>query len=149
MENTEIKVLIFSINGENYAANIMEVERILEYDAPTPLPDSPNFVEGVINYEGSILPVISLSQKFHFKKNVIGHGTKIIVSKQDNSKIGIIVDKVSEVKNINLTDVELPPEIAAGISKRYIQGLIKMKDAIIIFLNLRTILTEEEKKLIN
>ena len=148
MENMEIKVLIFSINGENYAANIMEVERILEYDAPTPLPDSPDFVVGVINYEGSILPVISLSQKFYAKKNVLSNDTKIIVSKQDNHKIGIIVDKVSEVKNINLTDVESPPDIVAGISKRYIQGLIKLKNVIIIFLNLRTILTEDEKKLI-
>lgn len=148
MENEEIKVLVFSINGENYAADIMEVERILEYEVPTTLPDSPDFVQGVINYEGSILPVISLSHKFYAKKNALSGDTKIIVSKQAENKIGVIVDKVSEVKNINLKDIETPPEIVAGISKRYIKGLIKMKDIIIIFLDFKTILTQEEKMLI-
>jgi len=148
MENKEIKVLVFSINGETYSTDIMEVERILVYESPTKLPDSPDFVEGVINYEGSILPVISLSYKFNGKRNVIGSESKIIVSKQDENKIGIIVDIVSEVKDINANDIELPPEIVSGISKRYIKGLIKIKDKIIIFLNLRTILTEAEKKLI-
>lgn len=148
MGNKDTKVLIFSINGETYATDIMEVERILSYETPTKLPDSPDFVEGVINYEGTILPVISLSYKFNGIRNVIGNDTKIIVSKQDENKLGIIVDIVSEVKDINESNIEPPPEIVAGISKRYIKGLIKIGDKIIIFLNLKTILTEAEKKLI-
>ena len=148
MENKETKVLIFSINGATYATDIMEVERILGYEIPTKLPDAPDFVEGVINYEGSILPVISLSYKFNGKKNVIGNDSKIIVSKQDEDKIGIIVDIVSEVKDVSDSNIEPPPEIVSGISKRYIKGLIKIGDKIVIFLNLKTILTEAERKLI-
>ncbi len=148
MENKETKVLIFSINGETYATDIMEVERILGYEPPTKLPDAPDFVEGVINYEGSILPVISLCYKFSGKRNVISNESKIIVSKQAENKIGFIVDVVSEVKDVNNGNIEPPPEIAAGISKRYIKGLIKINEKIIIFLNLKTILTEAEKKLI-
>lgn len=148
MDNKEIKVLIFSINGEYYATDIMEVERILGYEEPTKLPDSPIFVEGVINYEGNILPIISLGKKFGLSSNEKGKDSKIIVAKQDNSKLGIIVDVVSEVKDVSLKNIENPPEIAYGISKRYIKGLIKLDKKIIIFLNLGTILTEEEKKLI-
>lgn len=148
MDNKEVKVLIFSINGEYYATDIMEVERILGYEEPTTLPDSPMFVDGVINYEGIILPVISLTKKFNLSKSDKKDEAKIIVSKQDENKIGIIVDVVSEVRDVSEKNIETPPEIVAGISNRYIKGLIKIDGKIIIFLNIGAILTEEEKKLI-
>lgn len=148
MDGKELKILIFSINGEYYAADIMEVERILGYEKTTKLPDSPEFVDGVINYEGKILPVISLSRRFNLSENSINEDSKIIVSKQKESKFGIIVDVVSEVKDINIKDMEEAPEVVGGISKRYIKSLIKIDGKIIIFLRLSDILTEEEKILI-
>lgn len=148
MENRELKVLIFCINDEYFATDIMEVERILGYEIPTEIPDSPNFVDGVINYEGSILPVISLAKRFNLKAQEIKSESKIIVAKQQNSKIGIIVDVVSEVKDINEKFIEQPPEVIVGISKRYIKGLIKDDKKIIIFLNLSAILTDDEKRML-
>ncbi|WP_333861009.1 chemotaxis protein CheW [Clostridium sp.] len=148
MSQEEIKVLVFSINEEYYATDIMEIERILGYEETTKLPDSPDFVDGVINYEGNILPVISLTKKFGFGEVEKKDESKIIVTKQDGNKIGIIVDVVSEVRDVNMDSIETPPDIVAGISKRYIKGLIKINDKIIIFLNLSKILTEEEKELI-
>jgi purine-binding chemotaxis protein CheW len=148
MSEKEIKVLIFSINNQYYATDIMEVERILGYEVPTQLPDSPEFVEGVINYEGNILPIMSLAKKFNIPFSEVKEETKIIVSKQERNKIGIIVDVVSEVCDVKVEDIEEAPEIVAGISKRYIKGLIKRNGKIITFLNLGTILTNEEKELI-
>lgn len=148
MSNKEVKILIFSINDEYYATDIMEVERILGFQEPTKLPDSPSFVDGVINYEGNILPVISLSGRFGLREKERKNDSKIIVAKQNNSKIGIIVDVVSEVRDVKMDNIEDPPEIVGGISKRYIKGLIKIDQKIIIFLNLGTILTEEEKDFI-
>ncbi len=145
MKEQEIKILIFSINGEYYATNIMEVERILGYEKSTKIPDSPQFVEGVINYEGKILPVITLSKRFNLPFSEIQEESKIIVAKQNHSKIGIIVDFVSEVKDVKTDSIEDSPEIISGISKRYIKGLIKIDGRIIIYLNLSAILTEEEK----
>ena len=145
MKEQEIKILIFSINNEYYATNIMEVERILEYEKSTKIPDSPQFVEGVINYEGKILPVITLSKRFNLPLTEIQEESKIIVAKQNNSKIGIIVDFVSEVKDVKIDNIEDSPEIISGISRRYIKGLIKIDGKIIIYLNLSAILTEEEK----
>ncbi|NOH16413.1 chemotaxis protein CheW [Clostridium cochlearium] len=151
MANKEKKILIFGINNEFYATDIMEIERILGFEEPTRVPDSPDFVEGVINYEGNILPIICLSKKFNIPKTQIYNDgdRKIIIAKEKKGKIGILVDIVSEVKDINIDNIETPPEIVAGISKRYIKGLIKEEDKIIIFLNLGTILTEEEKEIIN
>lgn len=148
MDNKEIKVLIFSINGEYYATDIMEVERILGYEEPTKLPDSPSFVEGVINYEDNILPIISLSKRFNLGEDKITNDTKIVIAKQESKKLGIIVDVVSEVRDVNTKNIENPPEVVSGISKRYLKGLIKIDKKIIIFLNLGTILTEDENNLI-
>lgn len=148
MNEKEIKVLIFSINDQFYATDIMEVERILGYEVPTKLPDSPDFVEGVINYEGNILPIMSLAKKFNIPHNEVRDDAKIIIAKQEKNKIGIIVDVVSEVCDVKVDNIEEAPEIVAGISKRYIKGLIKINKKIIIFLNLGTILTQEEKELI-
>ena len=97
----EIKMLIFSIGDQFYSGDIMEVERILTYEEPTKLPDSPDFFKGVINYEGNILPVISLSDRFHKIPNDSKENLKIIVTRQGEKKIGVIVDSVSEVKTNN------------------------------------------------
>lgn len=146
MDNKELKVLIFSVGSNYYATDIMEIERILGYDEPTKLPDSPEFLEGVMNYEGNILPVISLNKKFGIESKEKSADTKIIVAKQENYKTGIIVDLVLEVKDVKKENIEDAPEIVGGISKRYIKGLIKIDKKIIIFLNLGAILTEDEKR---
>lgn len=145
MSDAEIKVLIFKIDTESYATDISQVERILGYEETTKLPDVPYFVDGVINYEGGILPVIKISKRFGLKENTDLTDLKIIVVKHDEVKVGIVVDQVSEVVNVKTSNIEEAPEITSGISKRYIKGLIKMNGKIIIFLNLGTILTEEEK----
>ena len=145
MKQEDIKVLVFSVNGEEYATSILEVERILEYEKSTKVPDSPKFVEGVINYEDSILPIITLTKRFNQEASEIGKDSKIIVTKQSNSKIDIIVDFVSEVKDVSKDNVEDSPEIIKGISKRYIKGLIKIDGKIIIYLNILAILTDEER----
>ncbi|WP_294341673.1 chemotaxis protein CheW [uncultured Clostridium sp.] len=150
MSSKEMKILIFLINDEYFGIDIMEVERILSFSPLTEIPDSPNFVEGVINYEGSILPIINLKKKFSMK-NLVGNNedeTKIIVSKQEQCKYGVMVDLVSEVRDISMDIVEETPEIVKGISERYIKGLIKLDDRIVILLNLCTILTDDEKKLL-
>jgi purine-binding chemotaxis protein CheW len=147
MSSKEIKILVFTINNEYYATDIMEVERILGYEIPTKLPDSPTFLEGVINHEGSILPIINLADRFSMHKEK-RTDNKIIVVRQKSGKLGIIVDAVSEVIDVNTDTIEMPPEVVSGISKRYIKGLIKTENKIIIFLNLGAILTEEEKQML-
>lgn len=145
MSDEEIKVLIFKIDTESYATDIAQVERILGYEETTKLPDVPYFVDGVINYEGGILPVIKISKRFGLKEGTDLTDSKIIVVKHEDIKVGIVVDQVSEVVNVKTINIEDAPEITSGISKRYIKGLIKMNGRIIIFLNLGTILTDEEK----
>ncbi|URZ00996.1 chemotaxis protein CheW [Clostridium felsineum] len=143
-----VKILIFVVGEEYYAADIVQVERILGHEMSTKLPDVPEFVNGVINYEGGILPVVSLAKRFSLKEKEISDETKVIVSKIQKEKIGIIVDLVSEVRDIESKDIEDQPNVISGISKRYIKGLIKVDGKIVIFLDISKILTDEEKELL-
>ncbi|MVX62379.1 chemotaxis protein CheW [Clostridium chromiireducens] len=146
MASNEIKMLIFGLNGEHYATDIKEVERILGYQEPTVLPDVPAFVKGVINYEQSILPIISLSKKFNFGEDKQSENRKIIVVKRDENKFGIIVENVYEVRDVNSELMESAPPITSTIDKRYIAGLIKLEDNIVILLDLVKILSSEDEK---
>lgn len=143
----EIKILVFKLRNEFYATDIMEVERILGYEEPTALPDSPSFLEGVINYENSVLPIINLVDKFKLKKEE-SLDKKIIVVKRENGKFGILVDSVSEVINILEDEIKNPNSLSTLISQKYIKGLIKKKESIIIMLDLEKVLTAQEEEII-
>ena len=143
----EVKILVFKLGNEFYATDIMGVERILGYEEPTMLPDSPDFLFGVINYETNVLPIISLAKKFRINEGNI-KDRKIIVVKRDNSKFGIAVDSVSEVQSISEEDIKNPESLSTLISKKYISGLVKRNNNIIILINLDKILTVEDEEII-
>lgn len=149
MEEKEMKILIFSLNGEHYATDITDVERILRYIEPTKMPDVPEFVEGVINYGDEILPILNLSKKFKFSSNdeVNYEEKKIIVIKREN-KFGVIVDVVYEVTDISNDIFEKAPKITSAISKNYIKGLVKLNGEIIILLDIDKVLSDQEEELI-
>lgn len=144
----ELKLLVFNIGEQFFAGDIMEIERILPYETPTNLPDSPDFLEGVINYEGNILPIISLARRFHVVSSAATDRKKscIIVTRYGDKAVGVIVDAVNEVKSVYEDSIEVAPEITSNIAKRYIKGLVKTNDKIIILLHLSNVLSEEEKE---
>lgn len=144
LENS--KIIIFELNGERYAADIKEVERILGYEEPTVLPEAPLFVKGVINYEEKILPIISLSKKFNIGEGTDYETRKIIVVKREEKKFGIIVDNVYEVRDIDGRIIENAPEITNTSERKYISGLIKLDNNIIILLDLNKILSTNDEE---
>ena len=145
----EFKLLIFRLGEQCFAADIREVERILNYEEPTKIPDSQDFLEGVINYQDGILPVISLAKKFgiYNMENKEKNGS-IVVSRNEDGAIGIIVEAVNEVISMSLDDLEDTPDISSNISKRYVKGIMKdkNKNTIILLLNLNELLSKDEKE---
>jgi len=146
MARDEVKILIFGLNEEKYSTDIQGVERILGYEEPTVLPEAPYFVKGVINYEDSILPIISLSEKFQFGKDKNSENRKIIVVKRKENKFGIIVENVYEVRDVSGDLVEDAPPIINSIEKKYISGLIKLDEDIVILLDLEKILSIKDEE---
>lgn len=147
-EQVEMKVLIFGLNDEYYAANIDDVERILRFKNATPMPDAPDFVEGVINYEDVVLPVINIKKKFKLTEIRNTEEPKVISMKIGDKKLGIIVDSVCEVSNIAKNKYEETPDITKNSTNNYIKGLIKLEDKIIILINIDNILSKQEEELI-
>lgn len=140
----ENKVVVFKIDGEEFAADIMQVERILGYVEPTKVPESPAFIKGVIKYQEGILPIMDLKKRFNLKETNLKEDPKIIVVKQNDKCIGLIVDMVSEVVDIKEENIENAPEITKGISNKYVKGLIKLNDRIIILIDTEKILSKED-----
>ncbi|GAA0767858.1 chemotaxis protein CheW [Clostridium subterminale] len=145
----EFKLLIFRLGEQCFAADIREVERILNYEEPTKIPDSQDFLEGVINYQDGILPVISLAKKFGiYNLESKENNGSIVVARNEDGAIGVIVEAVNEVISMNLDDLEDTPDISSNISKRYVKGIIKdkNKNTIILLLNLNELLSKDEKE---
>lgn len=144
----DIKILVFKLNGELFATDIMEVERILGYIKATKLPDSPEFLDGIIQYEQGVIPVINLHKKFAFTDEIDNELQKIIVVKKNIGKFGVIVDDVYEVSTINEEVIDNSDSIHSIISKKYIKGIIRNNEKLIILLDLNSILLEKEEEMI-
>ena len=144
----EIKILIFKLNNEYFATDIMEVERILEGRNATKVPDAPDFLEGVIKYEEQVVPVLDLYKKFNLNKVVKSENEKIIITKNEAGKFGVIVDDVDEVVNIKVNVIDNPKSMSTLVSDRYIKGVIRESEKLIILLDLNSVLLEKEKSMI-
>jgi purine-binding chemotaxis protein CheW len=147
MDNGNLKVLVFSAGGQLFAADIVDIERIIAYQAPARIPEAPEFIDGIINHEGTIIPVMSLPRRFNLENDdSCSRESKIILSIFEGNKIGIVVDSVLEVKTISENELDETPELVSGVSSRYKKGIIRLKERMAILLNLPSILTEEEKR---
>ena len=144
----EIRILVFKLNGELFATDIMEVERILGNVDTTKLPDSPDFLEGVIKYEEEVIPVINLYKKFNFANEVVDENKKIIVIKKEVGKFGVIVDGVNEVTSINEAKIDKSSSVSTIVSKKYMKGIIREENNLIMLLDLNNILLEKEEELV-
>jgi purine-binding chemotaxis protein CheW len=138
------KVVIFKIENEEYAADIMQIERILDYTEPTKMPEAPPFVKGIIKYQEKILPIIDLKTRMHLSQKDEKYEPKIIVVKNDNKYIGLIVDMVSEVLDISSESIEETPDIIKCILNRYVFGIVKLNNRIVILLDTEKIISIEE-----
>ena len=149
MTADEKRIVIFKIEDEEFATSISQVERILEFEKITKIPDAPQYLMGLINYQGRIIPIIDLRKRFNLSGTGIANETKIIIAKQGEGDIGLIVDAVSEVADISEDIISSPPEIISGIIKKYIKAIIKIDSRIIIYLDLSKILNFDERETLN
>ena len=146
-ESRELLQLVsFFIGNEEFGIEIVKVQEIIRLIKITEIPNSPEFVDGVINLRDRIIPVIDLRIKLGMLKIEHNSSTKIIVIEIDNKTVGFIVDAVSKVLRIPLNITEPPPKIVNRINSEYITAIGKLEDRLLILLDLKKILTLEEKE---
>lgn len=140
-----LQLVTFRLGNEEFAIDILQVQEINRMVEITTVPKSPSFVEGVINLRGKVIPIIDLRKKLSLNVSEYTKDSRIVVVVLDNKVIGLIVDSVYEVLRLPEKTIEPPPPIVAGgIDSQYIQGVGKLEDRLLIFLNLDNLFSKEE-----
>jgi purine-binding chemotaxis protein CheW len=144
----EGKYLTFTLAEEEYGIGILKIKEIIGMMPITTVPQTPEFVKGVINLRGKVIPVIDLRLRFSMDSIDYTERTCIIVVEIEGSagtvQIGIVVDAVSEVLNVNAEDVEETPSFGAKLNTDYILGMAKMEGGVKILLDIDRVLGSEE-----
>jgi len=143
------KYTIFALENEYYAIPISKIQEIISFTPITPLHDVSNFLKGVINLRGRIIPVIDMRLKFGLPEKPYTDRTIFIIVEiltgESSSHIGLIVDSIKEVVEINDEKIEKTTEIGFKFFKgKYLQGIIQINNNMIMILNLENILSTEE-----
>lgn len=141
----ELQLVVFKLDKEEYGVDIMQVQEISPYQNLTMVPNSPAFVDGIVNLRGDVIPVVSLKKKFNLTESPVTELTRLIVINNGNRRTGFVVDDASEVITIADKDVEEAPPMIVGADRKYIQGVGKLDKRILIILDLHKLLTEEEE----
>ncbi len=148
MADREGKYLTFTLASEEYGIGILKIREIIGMMPITTVPQTPGFVKGVINLRGKVIPVIDLRLRFGMDAIDYTERTCIIVVEIEGSagtvQIGIVVDAVSEVLNVNAEDVEETPTFGAKLNTDYILGMAKMEGGVKILLDIDNVLSSEE-----
>ncbi|HHV47076.1 MAG TPA: purine-binding chemotaxis protein CheW [Tissierellia bacterium] len=143
---SELQYVVFNLNQEEFGIDIMKVKEVISYEEPAYIPNSPNFIEGVINYRGKVIPVINLKKRFEMKKTDIPADAKVIVISFNNREIGFVVDDVTRTIRLREEAIDSMPDTIETISRRFITGIGRIDDKrLIILLNLHNVLTDDEK----
>ncbi|MCI5607633.1 MAG: chemotaxis protein CheW [Treponema sp.] len=145
---TQYQLVTFHLGEELYGVNIMDVKEILRLSNVRVIPNAPYYVEGIINLRGEIIPIIDLHKRFNIqsvgKREDIEMDGGFIILQIDNSKVGIIIDKVERVVSIKGEDIKDPPQMLNGIGTEYIEGVIKEERGYLIMMNIRKVFNPKE-----
>ena len=148
MEIQDGKHLTFSLGNEEYGIPILKVKEIIGLMEITHVPQTPEFIKGVINLRGKIIPIMDLRLKFKMPKKDYYERTCIIVVEvliQDAKRLmGIVVDTVSEVVNIQASEIELPPQYGTKVEAGFLTGMGKVKGKVVMLLNIEQIINCDE-----
>lgn len=140
------QLLTFKLGHETYGIQINKVREILTYPIVTPIPDASRWVKGVINLRGEVAPVIDLRVRFKINNDPIYTPRTIVIAVKtmDNRMIGLVVDEVSDMENVDLDRLYPAPDMGASIAPEYLKGLFKKEEKMIVILDIDRILDKEE-----
>ncbi len=142
--DTDGEFLSFALGEEHYGVDILKVQEIRGYDSVTRLPDAPDYIKGVINLRGTIVPVIDLRLKLRLKEARYDAFTVMIVLNVEDRVVGIVVDSVSDVIPLSSDQIRPTPEFGAAVDTRFISGIGTQDDRMLILLDIETLLNIAE-----
>jgi len=138
-----LQLVSFHLDNEEFGLEILKVQEIIRIQELTRVPNSPDFVEGVLNLRGKVIPVVSLRKRFGLEPHDYDKDTRIVVTEVGGAIVGFVVDSVSEVLRISPETVEPAPRLGK-VKQEFISGVGKLDNRLLILLNVERIMTEEE-----
>jgi purine-binding chemotaxis protein CheW len=142
---TAWQIVTFRLGEDLFAADIFSVERVLRHQAPTPVPNLPEWVEGVIEYHGRVVPVIDLRRRFELPPRAAAAETRILVFNSGGEWIAAVVDAVLEVAAVSDADLAPPPPLFRGLAGEYLRGIARRNGRLVIFLDVARLLSTTER----
>ncbi|MGE5396819.1 MAG: chemotaxis protein CheW [Chitinophagales bacterium] len=136
----EIQIVVFGLDKEEYGVDISRVQEIIRVPAITALPGTPEYVLGVTNLRGSIIPIVDTRKKFGRANIEISDEARVIVQEINGNKVGLIVDDVREVVKISVNQVVPADNVGIGIRADYLFGVVRYDDRLLILLDVDKIL---------
>lgn len=141
----EMQYVVFRLGQERFCVDISNVSAITEFKEITPVPNSPTYIEGIINLRGDIIPVVNLKRRFNIEETKPSDDTRIVNINFNGKDVGFLVDEASQVLRIGSENIEVAPEIIKGKERAYISGIAKIDDRIAIVLDLEQIFNDDER----
>ncbi|MDH3974078.1 MAG: chemotaxis protein CheW [Deltaproteobacteria bacterium] len=140
-----VQLVSFVLGEEFFGVNILLVQEIITVPEITRIPNSPSFIEGMINLRGRLLPVVDLRKRLYVGKEFFDRKTRILVIQIEDKITGFLVDSVEAVMSVPADSIEAAPEIVTiGIETQYITGISKLDDRMIILLDFKRLFNKEE-----
>jgi len=140
----DVQVVSFLVGPQEFAFDILQIQRIVRYEQPAPLPQAPAFLEGVVQYAGGAVAVVDLRKRFELD-SPIREETRMMIVDLGDQRVGVVVDEVREVLRVDSTAITAPAPIVAGLAASYIAGIVTRPGRTIIILNARKLLTSIER----
>jgi len=139
--------LTFTLGREEYGIDILKVQEIRGYDAVTAIANTPEFIKGVINLRGIIVPIVDMRIKFHLGKVEYDQFTVVIILNVANRVVGMVVDGVSDVITLNPDQIKAAPEFGSAIDTQYVMGLGTVDERMLILVDIEKLMTSSDMEL--
>ncbi len=139
-----LRWVTFQLDKEMYGVNVMQVREVLRYSDIAPVPGAPAYVLGIINLRGNVVSVIDTRMRFGLPPAEITDNTRIMIIESERQVVGILVDSVAEVVDLNTKDIDDTPNVGTEESAKFICGVCNRSDDLLILIDLYKLLSEEE-----
>lgn len=143
------EILAFRLGGEEYGVNILNVQEIQGYNETTKIPGVPEFIKGVVNLRGNIVPIVDMRIKFGLEVAAYDQFTVVIILRVLGRTIGIVVDGVSDVLQLAASNIQDAPELGSSIDTEFIEGLATVADRMIILVDMEKMMSSRDMSLID
>ncbi|MGM0369206.1 MAG: chemotaxis protein CheW [Bacillota bacterium] len=147
--SAENQYLTFKVLDEEYGVDVMKVQEIIRYREPTTMPNAPEVIKGVINFRGEVIPIVDLRTKFNLEIGEYDKFTVVIALEVKNKIVGVIVDEVSDMVSFSEEDIQSNLDFGSQVNTKFIKGMARLEERLIILLYLEELLSFEEFKAVN